>query len=61
MDKDRTLAQEYAQRAAEVRKLAEGMTDEEARELLLKVADDYDKLTESARILDQSNPPHTDT
>jgi len=61
MDGDRSLVERYRERAAEIRKLIDGLSGSEARDLLIQIAANYDGLSESERVLDQSNRPYTDT
>jgi len=61
MNGDRSLVERYRDRAEEIRKLIEGLPATDARDLLIQIAADYDGLSQSRHILDQSNRPHTDS
>jgi hypothetical protein len=61
MNGDRSLVERYRDRAAEIRKVIDGLPASEARDLLFVIASYYDRLTTSGRILDQANRPHTDS
>ena len=41
-------AEHWLQRAQETRRLAEGISDPEAKQTLLKIADDYERLAQRA-------------
>ena len=61
MKGDRSLVERYRDRAEEIRRLIEGLPGSDARDLLIQIAANYDGLSDSGRILDQSNRPHTDS
>ena len=44
MDGDEEIAARYRQRAAEVRAIAETLTDEKAKKILIQVSDDYKQM-----------------
>jgi len=60
MHRDQGLIQRYCERAAHFRAIAEGVSEEEERALLMKLAQDYDALAESVRKMDRTNRPFTD-
>ena len=51
---ERSLVERYHKRAAQLRAIAEDITDKKRRELLLKCARDYGDLGEASRILDRA-------
>ncbi len=55
MDEDEQRAIQYLRRAEEVRAMAETMTDEKMREILLAVAEDYESLAEGRRRMAENN------
>ena len=61
MDGDRLLVERYRERAAELRKLIEDMPPCQERDLLTKIADDYERLTGPDHVLNQANRPYTDS
>ena len=44
MDGDAELAARYRKRAAEVRAIAETLTDDQAKKILIEVASDYEQM-----------------
>lgn len=54
MDDDATRAKTYGQRAAEMRVIAENVASDNSRRLLLRIADDYDRIAVNLDVDQQS-------
>jgi branched-subunit amino acid aminotransferase/4-amino-4-deoxychorismate lyase len=51
-------AHEYQDRAEEMRTCADGMKDQGARDTMMRLAENYDRMAESARAINRQSMPN---
>jgi hypothetical protein len=57
---EKTSIERYRERAAQLRAIAQEMPNGEDRDLLIKVANDYEELADPANILGRANRPFSE-
>ena len=61
MLREQSLIERYRERARTLRAIAQELPDKKQRDLILKVAQDYEDLAEPGNVLDRANRPFTDS
>ena len=59
--REQSLIERYRERAAELRAFAQDIADKKRRELLIKVAEDYERLAEPGNVLGRANRPFSES